>query len=444
MKKLLIGLLGIVAVLLLAYGVTYGLARNAESKADRMFAAIAPGAMESGYPLVPAKNESAARLERLATPLAIDIRPRAEHTMDGPALDPALRDSMTAWLRAQQERPDDVIEPLPSDVSAWLDANRAPVDAVAAFLAASDVPRWPMVDPASVARVQDQPIPNLLGHMHLFRVMCIAGLERASRGDQAAAWEALHAASNLSRGIRERRELISQLIAVAGVRMIAATARKLEPPVPAWFAGLAEPRLYDSVFDAIRFETLRSAAAIRDPWFDFALEETGRKSGTVEGLAMRVALPFIRWSFASTQAAFGEQMAGLQTAEPCSIDSGAMDARIEASLPSFPPRFQADLLPRLANALSRAASADVAVEGTSRILALKAARNADPLRAWPASFASDSSICTDAQWAYQRGPDGTALLQFTGRVDMPPGFIGPKIPLEYRGAPPPAKTVSGN
>ncbi|MHB9001712.1 MAG: hypothetical protein ACYC9N_19605, partial [Thermoanaerobaculia bacterium] len=116
----------------------------------------------------------------------------------------------------------------------------------------------------------------------------------------------------------------------------------------------------------------------------------------------------------------------------------------EASLPSFPPRFQADLLPRLANALSRAASADVAVEGTSRILALKAARNADPLRAWPASFASDSSICTDAQWAYQRGPDGTALLQFTGRVDMPPGFIGPKIPLEYRGAPPPAKTVSGN
>ena len=40
---------------------------------------------------------------------------------------------------------------------------------------------------------------------------------------------------------------------------------------------------------------------------------------------------------------------------------------------------------------------------------------------------------TDAQWAYQRGPDGTALLQFTGQVTLPPGSSGTKIPLEYRG-----------
>lgn len=439
MKKLLIGIVTVVFVLLLAYGVTYGLASKAESKAERAFAAMAPGAMETGYPPVSAKNDSAVRLEQLAIPLEIDIRPRDEEASDRPELDGTLRASMSDWLRAQQERPDDAVDPIPSDIKTWLDANSASVDAMASFLASADTPRWPMLEGSRA----DQPLPNLLGHMTLFRVLNVAALERASHGDQAAAWELLHAASTLSRGIRERRELISQLIAVAGVRMIAATARKLEPPVPAWFAELSEPRLYDSMFDAIRFETAWSAAAVKDPGWD-PFEGTTKKAGLLDAAGARVMQPLIRWSLAEHHRAMGEELAQLQAADPCGIDTSKVNGRMEARASSFPPDFAAGIAPNFANALSRAASAEVALEGTSRILALKAARNADPQHAWPASFASESSLCKGAQWAYERSPDGAASLRFTGHVDIPPGSPGTKVPLEYRGSPAGSKVVSGS
>lgn len=56
-------------------------------------------------------------------------------------------------------------------------------------------------------------------------------------------------------------------------------------------------------------------------------------------------------------------------------------------------------------------------------------------RGWPAVFpAEESSLCSGERWAYALAPDGAASLRFTGRVDVPPGFVGTNVPLEYRGA----------
>jgi hypothetical protein len=240
--------------------------------------------------------------------------------------------------------------------------------------------------------------------------------------------------------------LISQLIAVAGVRMHSATARKLEPPLPAWFSEIADPPFRESVFDAIRFETAWSSATLRDDHWDVKFAQTGQKSNLLEATATKVTQPLIRWAFAENNRVIGQYLLALHGTDPCAIDTTKSTERIEANLSPLTRKLGAMATFALSNqatAISRAVIADVAVEGTNRILALKAARNADPQRAWPASFESGSSICTDARWAYQRGPDGTALLQFTGQVKLPPGFSGTKIPLEYRGSPP-AKSVSGN
>lgn len=425
MKKVAAVLLGLVILLLLAWSVVWGFAFNAERKAKTAFAAIAPdAALAARYPLVASKNASAARLEELALPLGIDIRPR-DGKKNGPEFDGQLRQSMSDWLTKQQERPDDVIEPAPENVRTWLDANAANIDTVAAFLAGPESPRWPQREGPPGERLT-QPLPNLLGHMNLFRTLTVAALDRASRGDQTGAWNLLRAAWSLDRGLRERREVISQLIAVAGVKMIASSARKLQPPAPEWLSELSARRFSDGVYDAIRFESAQMSAAVQDgPTWSFV--------GTEEPpvVAMTALWPAMRWAVAENHRALSENVPSLATASPCTIDQKQFAAQLQSAVPEYAFRFAQAMNDHVPNAVWRGANADLTIEGTRRILALKAARRATADGSWPAAFGDEASaLCPGERWSYAVTPEG-ATLKFTRAIEYPAGYMGAKVPTEY-------------
>jgi hypothetical protein len=131
-----------------------------------------------------------------------------------------------------------------------------------------------------------------------------------------------------------------------------------------------------------------------------------------------------------------DEIVQLADADPCSIDSSAIGARLEARIPPLSRKLAGDFLPSTHNAFSRAASTEVAIEGTAKVATLKARREASASGSWPAG-ADDlrGSRCRNSQWSYERAADGSVRLSFDGKVDRPAGFHGLWVPLEYRAGP---------
>jgi hypothetical protein len=81
------------------------------------------------------------------------------------------------------------------------------------------------------------PAPALGGHTSLVRLFAARAFMKTRKND-ASAWDDLHAAWILARGLFDRPELISQLTAMFMARVINATAAKIPLPAPAWLAEM--------------------------------------------------------------------------------------------------------------------------------------------------------------------------------------------------------------
>jgi hypothetical protein len=186
------------------------------------------------YPPHPA-NATARKLEREAWPLGIDIYPRV-----GPErpsnlgtiskrwkdIDAPVKTYLVEVLRQARSAP----RPAPAPVAAFLTEHEAAIQRLAQTLIAGKPPAW-RVD---VKKGFDAPLPNLLGNLHLVRLLAISSLHHASRNELESAWRDLHAASRLPEGLFRRPDTISQLIAIAEASVIVGTMRQLSGPPPQW------------------------------------------------------------------------------------------------------------------------------------------------------------------------------------------------------------------
>lgn len=427
MKKALImlGVLG--GVLVLAFVVTSMLARNAERKTEAALARLVGST--GAKPQVLDKNDLALALEPLADPLGIELRPRDRSRTASRSQTPAVIAAMGDWLREQEEKPTDEITPPPADVQAWLDGHREALDAIADRIVAEGTPRWPV---NTVGAPINQPIPNLLGHMHLFRILTAASLERELRGDHTGAWHLQQAAWNLTRGLFDRPETISALIGVAGVRLQVATQRKLEPPIPAWVAETSKVRLHREILEALRTEMGNTARFARGGSYLRELLAMSRHQPSKTALIGEAVIsPIMRWAVAENMTVAIEELDALRDADPCAASRQRFDERLRQKRGPVAQRFSF-VVPELSNAITRAAIADVAVEGTSKVLAAKVARDA-AVGAWPSSIpAIEQSRCSDARWLYAVDASGAMSLKFEGNLRQPEGSRMSRIPLEFR------------
>lgn len=431
MRKLVVVAGSLVALFALAYGITVLLASRAEQRSeDALRRLAATGPVQQSKADLSTKNQLAEELESLTQPLGIDLEPKHPgRVVPASQLSELLVRSMSDWLRAQEENPTDAIDPLPADIRAWLDLHRSDVEDAAGALVARGAPRWP--DGGAVPAI-DRPIPNLLGHMHLYRVLHIASLERETAGDHAGAWRLQQAAWHLTEGLLERREVISALIGIAGVRMAAAVQRKLEAPVPPWVAEMSRRRMHHELIDAIRDEAGVTSEVMRRTG---ALDVAGleHEPGAATMFAAAATSPFVRWAVAENTTVAMQQLATVRDVDPCMAATRPFDREIEQKVTPLARNFGGLVLPNLTSGIARAAFADVEVEGTSKVLAAKAARAATPDGTWPAAVPGvERSRCAGARWVYSVDPEGSMSLRFEGEVPAPPGPAGAKIPFEYR------------
>jgi hypothetical protein len=220
MKRIVIW---VVAVIAAAWLIITLVAGSANSTAVARDWPMGLGSLESVPPRFPNQTRTAAalELERLSGAVGITFD-RSAPTQSGP-------DPFADYVRQQVQRTDRGIDPAPPIPPG--------VAAIRAHLLSGEPIGWDV----EISRLSGAPLPNLVAHMKLSRLLTASALERARTGD-AGAWDDLHAQWALSRGLWRRPELVSAMIALAIDRNVVLVAPRMPLPAPAWFG---EMRAFD-------------------------------------------------------------------------------------------------------------------------------------------------------------------------------------------------------
>jgi hypothetical protein len=255
-------------------------------------------------------------------------------------------------------------------------------------------------------------------------------------GQDAAALEDVDAVWNLSEGLSERPELISQYVVIAVRKMAVVALRKLDGVPARWTERLKGWDPEKGMLDAHRFEAAVMGTIAGEK--DFGLVFGGSPpllEGPVQTTILR---PYVRLCVAGTQELELNVVERILKAGLCQADEAilkAADLR-EEEIPSW-NIIARIALPNLGNAWVRLRYLRIQTELTQKVLALKAQRSAGG--GWPpAPGGIETSFCPGARWSYSATPDGGMSLAYSSPT--PARDLRTFTPVhEYREAAPAAK-----
>ena len=234
----------------------------------------------------------------------------------------------------------------------------------------------------------------------------LQALKKARARDWHGALEALEASWRLVGAVRDRGELISELLAIAFDEMTLAGLRKVGNVPESWHARIAQLDYRMSFLRALEGEAWNMSSRTRRLT---ALRRGGHPARGWLWLALEG--PYLRLMAANYSLALSRLVGSLRQVDPCSLDSGALRKEMEAPLPNW--NFLGRISwPGLSRAAFRAAGISLDVELTDKVLT---ARRKARSNAWPARLPDlESRVCPGSRWIYTTSDDGSVSLTFTG------------------------------
>jgi hypothetical protein len=232
------------------------------------------------------------------------------------------------------------------------------------------------------------------------------------RGDVNSALDAIEGIWRIAQSLAARPELLSQLIAMAQARLAVGLLRKARSPAYGWERRLREGQFFQSFLAAFQ----------NDPWpaaYDPALAEQAETLARIyrrfaDGLIERSGCAWTRsdlehsWAVAVSGESDPEQM--IVTISSASI--------IDMLMRSYRLRLDSEL--------------------TALILEARAERAASREDAWPARLPNlESTVCPGRFYTYRRASGITLAFEGSAPASDSGGL---KLPLSFRGAPPPTPT----
>lgn len=317
-------------------------------------------------------SAEALRLAELARPLGIDFKMRKSKP-------DATRDAIAAFVHTEHVRNVPAIGGPPALVAAYVAKHEAAIDAVRDHILRSREIAWTI----DLDKKFDAPLPNLLAHLNVVRVLVARALIRARSGD-AAAWEDLRAAFLLERSLQPRPELISQLIALSLARSVNAAAWKLPLPAPGWLAELHADDHRRLLLRGLQYETWGA-------WRHGPDE--------LNGPVGSISRPYARVSMGNLALHQREAAFEIMKLTVCRFDGNQFFQRRRKAIPDWniPARIA---VPNIGSSWSRALRYEAEREATANALR---ARAGEPVIA--------QSRCSDGSWRFDNG-----RLSFTGEI----------------------------
>jgi hypothetical protein len=368
---------------------------------------------------------NALELERLSARLGIDTatrtyegraRPSAEQTAEIRV----VRRAMDTYRQRLLERTRREPEPPPAQVAAFLDAHEDDLAAIRRLLSEGHVPTWEM----HLESFGAAPIPNLLGHIYLQKLLITDALAKTADGDRQRALRDLEASWTLMQSLWESPILISQLITLVDARMLLGALRQVEDVPQRWHDGLAGHDFRRSFTNALKYEALYWTK------LDGTAEYTSL-TGIANKLINSVAGPYVKYCLADVSNDLRERLENLDAVRAiCDYDLSARQASLDVPIPRW--NFIGGIVvPSLGGALDRLARLELDLELTLKLIDLDRARRANR-GTWPRALPGGdvSTACPKDRWVYNVSPDREMTLAFNRELSWP-DLKGPRLPTRF-------------
>ena len=357
-------------------------------------------------------NAAALRLEEIARPLGLELAPQG--TQRRPRVLPRTRSDLAPlWssarttlqsLRSSPAAP----QPLPAAAVDRLDAISSDLLAVRETLLVEEPPRWER----DLAAAWSAPLPDLLSHQRLHRLLVVAAHRAASEGDGAETDAWLEAAWRLQDALAGEPMLWAQLVAGSELEDELALLRTLPSPRDGWPERLAASRVRSRVHEALRVEAWRAVQG---------LHRGSPLAGNVEppeGYVLRRVLAPLWW--ARVRHGVGHLVAAVDHALARAERDGAMalGPAFVAEERARVPRWSSvgrTLATNLLDAPVHAARVELGVELTGQLLELAARRD----RGESPARATVPSAVPGVAWEHE--PENGRMVVFASREVPDPG-----------------------
>jgi hypothetical protein len=372
------------------------------------------GSRESILERYPAReaNDAARTLERLAAAIGIDLAPRGIEERERPSRESVaghrrIKVSLGRYLGGQVQRPERRVDSPPAELAGFLDQHGEAIAAIRQQLNENDAPVWER----DIEIPYAAPIPNLLGHLDLQRLLLADALASGGRGDDRRALDDLNASWQLNRALRDDPILITQLIAITVTRLQIGTLRQLGQVPPNWVERLAEHNFRQSLLSSLRFEA-------------WAWTQVDHAAMVQPALGQRVVYslgrPYVRYCLADASEDYRQRLDNLARSRTwCDVDLAALEADLH--VPASRWNLLGDLVvPNLSGAVDRLRRLELDIELTAKIIEIETDRRANS-GVWPGAVPASerSTVCPDDRWVYEIGPGGEMAIGFSREISWP-------------------------
>jgi hypothetical protein len=365
-------------------------------------------------------NAAALRVEQLAMPLGIRMAPRsfldrAEPTKQQLQAQQQIKTPLWTYVDGELQRPDLTVQPPPADVRDFLDAHRVEIDALRDHLLDGPAPQWEL----HLERLWQGPLPNIVGHASLQRLLVADALTKIHDGDRPHAVRTLQAGWTLNQAIADDPMVMTQLVSIAVARFHSGALRKAAPLPPAW-----RDRLHAHDYRA----SLREALRVQG-WM---LAHTDNLARTLpDDLSLRkifglLKLPYTKLDTARVSQAMYTWVAALEQRDSLCPQDDHLQLQFASAEPLPHRRLAGIYLPEVRPSIDRLGRLLFDLELTDRWLWV-----ADRVRqsggVWPEPLGAQarSSLCPTEQWSLDAAPDGTSATLRFSRPDIWKELRGP-------------------
>jgi len=357
----------------------------------------------SRYAEAPA-SDAALQLAAAAAHIGVDLVPYGV-----PGTRPAETDSKTyeairkglfGFVTSQTENASEILEAPPADVAAWHSAHTTEVTALVRLV----LHNGPIVLETDWERYES-PLPNLQGLRGIVSVLILHGLEKERGGDSRAALDAFEASWRIGGALRDRGELISQLVAVGLDGITLEALRKVNDVRDPWRERIAEHDYLISMLRAFEGEAWQFSARVTK------LPAMDPRRPLGERLWLPLEGPYMRLMASNHSETVRRIVAELKETDPCLADPSERVGRAEKSIAwwNFLGRIT---IPSFARPWRSAVGTALEVELTQRVLAARTLKRKG--ENWPADMpAVSSAVCRGAKWIYSTSNDGSVSLSLS-------------------------------
>jgi hypothetical protein len=306
----------------------------------------------------------------------------------------------------------------------YLRDHREPLDAVRAHLLSAPAPRWGL----ETEKLFGSPMPNLIGQLHLVKLLLTDALVRSAGGDRDGAFDSAEACWRLTTSLRDDPFLIVQSMAISNTRFVAGALRRLQPTSPEWRERLFSHDYRKSLLRALQFES----------WIWIRLDDGGLllAGNGLRKAVISVTKPYVSYCASDLSEDFRRRLVVLDSREFLCDES--LNFAIPVPWWNFIGRVAASDFGNVPDRLGRL---EVDLELTAKLIEINAAReNNGGVWAPTLPGIERSAACPRDRWLYDVGADG----KMTIALDRALAWTDPRgvvLPTRYVSAPAPGASL---